>query len=52
MKSGKMPKVSRKCPAVCRGFPGMGGMPGMGMPGMGMPGMGMPGMAVAARRHA
>jgi signal recognition particle subunit SRP54 len=28
------------------GFPGMGGMPGMGFPGMGFPGMGMPGMGM------
>jgi signal recognition particle subunit SRP54 len=44
MKGGKFPEGFPQMPGGMPGFPGMGGMPGMGMPGMGMPGMGMPGM--------
>ncbi len=44
MKSVAMARNLQKAMKGGGGFPGMGGMPGMGMPGMGFPGMGFPGM--------
>jgi signal recognition particle subunit SRP54 len=46
MKNVAMARQLKKQMAQGGGFPGMGGMPGMGMPGMGMPGMGFPGMGM------